>query len=66
MIFLAAVLASGQVLPGIDRAWLAEQVRLEALSSVRPKRPIKSAPPVPTAHLKIDRNPASYANTIGM
>jgi|GEM_PF-3783282 len=45
MIALAAILASGQVLPGIDRPWLNEQVRIEALVSVSPKRPLKLSRP---------------------
>jgi hypothetical protein len=44
MIILAALLASSQVLPGIDRAWLIEQVRIEALVSMDPKHPLKLAP----------------------
>jgi hypothetical protein len=44
MIILAALLASSQVLPGIDRTWLIEQARIEALVSLDAKRPLKLAP----------------------
>jgi hypothetical protein len=66
MIIAAALLASGQVLPSIDRAWLNQQVRLEAAASRNPRRPLKSAPPAPPARPGNERKLLSYENTTGM
>ena len=63
MIIAAALLASGQALPWLDRSWLNAQVRLEAAASAGPKRPLKPAPPTPP---KSDRKLPSYENTLGM
>ena len=68
IILAAAALASGQALPWINRAWLAEQVRLEAASS-NSKRPLKPAPqtrPARPAPAKADRTQVTYADTVGM
>ncbi len=63
MIIVAAMLASGQVLPWLDRPWLNEQVRLEAEASGNPKRPLKlTVPPSPNNYRRL----MSYENTIGM
>jgi hypothetical protein len=39
MMILAAMLPSGQALPLVDRTWLNEQVRLEAVAFRKPTRP---------------------------
>lgn len=62
MIILAAMLASGQVLPSLDRAWLTEQVRLESLTSAN-LRPLKLKLPAPSNNF---RKLMSYENTNGM
>jgi hypothetical protein len=59
MIILAALLASAQVLPGIDRSWLSEQARIEALVTLNQKRPLKLAPRRAAAPLVI-----SYQNNV--
>ena len=63
MIILAAVLASGQALPLVDRTWLNEQVRLEAVAFRNPKRPLKLGLP---AHPVNFRKLESYENINGM
>jgi hypothetical protein len=63
MIIFAAMLASGQVLPWLDRPWLNEQVRIEAAAAGSPKRALKLAPPVSA---KAPRKLMSYENTVGM
>jgi len=63
MIILAAMLASGQVLPLLDRSWLNEQVRLEAAASKNPKRSLKPKRPLSPNNF---RKLMSYENTIGM
>ncbi len=63
MIIFAAMLASGQALPWIDRPWLKEQVRLEALASWKPKQVFKPATPAfPVSNRKL----LSFENTVGM
>jgi hypothetical protein len=63
MIILAAMLASGQVLPLLDRSWLNNQVRLEAAVSKNLKRTLKPMLPLaPNTFRKL----MSYENTIGM
>ena len=63
MIIFAALLASGQALPWIDRKWLDEQVRLEASALRHPKPPLKLK--LPEAR---DTSPRlkGFANTNGM
>jgi hypothetical protein len=57
------MLASGQVLPWLDRPWLNEQARLETTTSGNPKRALKVAlPPSPSTQRKL----MSYENTVGM
>lgn len=63
MIFLAAMLASGDVLPWVDRRWLNERARLEAAASASPKRELKVKT---TAPAKTDRKLISFVNTTGM
>lgn len=63
MIILAAMLASGQVLPLLDRSWLNQQVRLEAAASKNPKRSLKPRLLLPANNY---RKLMSYENTIGM
>jgi hypothetical protein len=63
MIILAAMLASGQVLPLLDRAWLNNQVRLEAAASKNSKRFLRPMVPTPPNTF---RKLLSYENTIGM
>jgi hypothetical protein len=63
MIILATMLASGQVLPWIDRPWLTEQVRLEGVAAGSPKRPLKLILPAAPASR---RRLLSFENTIGM
>jgi hypothetical protein len=63
MIIFAAIVASGQVLPWLDRPWLNEQVRLEAAASRMLIRPIKPAPAAsPAGVRKLER----FENTLGM
>jgi len=57
------MLASGQVLPLLDRSWLNEQVRLEAAASKNSKRSLKPTLPQPSNNY---RKLMSYENTIGM
>ena len=63
MIILAAMLASGQVLPFLDRSWLEEQARREAAASQSRTPQIKPARPAPSAS---QRELSSFENTIGM
>lgn len=63
MIILAAVLASGQALPWIDRSWLNEQVRREVAASSKPKRP--HVVPRPTA-LKARPQIVKFLDTPGI
>lgn len=63
MMILAAVIASGQVLPSIDRNWLNQQVRIEAAAFEKPMRPLNpTLPTTPNTYRKL----SSYANTTGM
>ena len=57
MIILAAMLASGQVLPFLDRRWLDEQARLEAAAYEKRVRPLKLTPPASPAN---KRKPERY------
>lgn len=63
MIIFAAMLASGQVLPWINRPWLNEQARLEAAAAGNMKRPLKLAPATPP---KNERKLMSFENTNGI
>ena len=63
MIILTAMLASGQVLPFLDRPWLEEQARREAAASPSPKPQSK---PVRPASAEGERKLPSFENTIGM
>lgn len=62
MIILAAMLASGQLLPSIDRAWLTERARLESVTSAN-LSPLKLKPTPPSNNF---RKLMSYENTTGM
>ncbi|HLK96526.1 MAG TPA: hypothetical protein VK364_02045 [Hymenobacter sp.] len=63
MIIFAALIASGQVLPWLDRPWLNERVRLEAAASPMLINPIKSRPAASPAGV---RKLESFENTLGM
>ena len=49
MIILAAMLASGPALPWLDRAWLNDQVRIEASTRVSPSKASVRRIPSPAA-----------------
>jgi hypothetical protein len=64
MIIAAALLASGQVLPWIDRSWLNEQARLEAAASTKQTRALKQRPNSPQRPSAKNAREVGYENSV--